>query len=111
MEARAWEGPHTTQTAALGTTAAALKTLHPLSWLPALLLAGCCLKMVHITEQQSNQSTSGQTTKGSQQEYKSERQAWRHCLSSMTTAWHAMLRFSPRLSTFSCVLALMLTTL
>ncbi len=28
----------------------------------------------------------------------------------MTTAWHAMLRFSPRLSTFSCVLALMLTT-
>lgn len=34
-----------------------------------------------------------------------------HCLSSMTTAWHAMERFSPRLSTFSCVLALMFTTL
>lgn len=33
---------------------------------------------------------------------------WR---SSMTTAWHAMLRFSPRLSTFSWVLAFMLTTL
>ena len=34
-----------------------------------------------------------------------------HCRSSMTTAWQAMLRFSPRLSTFSCVLALMFTTL
>lgn len=36
---------------------------------------------------------------------------WRYCLSSMTTAWQAMERFSPRLSTFSCVLALMFTTL
>ena len=35
----------------------------------------------------------------------------RYCLSSMTTAWQAMLRFSPRLSTFSWVFALMLTTL
>lgn len=35
----------------------------------------------------------------------------RYCLSSMTTAWQAMERFSPRLSTFSCVLALMFTTL
>ncbi len=34
-----------------------------------------------------------------------------HCRSSMTTAWQAMERFSPSESTFSCVLALMFTTL
>lgn len=34
-----------------------------------------------------------------------------YCFSNMTTAWQAMLRPSPRLSTFSWVLALMFTTL
>ena len=32
-------------------------------------------------------------------------QSLRYFLSNRTTAWQAMLRFSPKLSTFSCVLA------